>query len=252
MRNDLGEVAGHELVARNDDYFSEDAFVEIQLQPGRYFVGVTASGNTSYDPVIEDTGWGGTSQGDYELRLTFRKDVDRSIVDTTGQALDGDSNGLAGGVHNFWFRSEAAANTIYVDKSNQPGPFDPAPTGAIDNPLNNIAEALDAAQPGDIVRIVGNGGGDGLLETSADNLSYDVGFSRVGNSPLADGHTLEIPAGVTVMVDEGAVFKLRRARIGAGSSSPTIDRSGAALQVLGTPRLLDDQGAVIRLSLIHI
>ena len=246
VRNDLGEVTGHELVARNDDYFSEDAFVEIQLQPGRYFVGVTASGNTSYDPVIEDTGWGGTSQGDYELRLTFRKDADRSIVDTTGQALDGDSNGLAGGVHNFWFRSEAAANTIYVDKSNQPGPFEPAPTGAIDNPLNNIAEALDAAQPGDIVRIVGNGGGDGLLETSADNLSYDVGFSRVGNSPLADGHTLEIPAGVTVMVDEGAVFKLRRARIGAGSSSPTIDRSGAALQVLGTPRLLDAEGAVIR------
>ena len=246
VRNDLGEVTGHELVARNDDYFSEDAFVEIQLEPGRYFVGVTASGNTSYDPVIEDTGWGGTSQGNYELRLTFRKDADRSIVDTTGQSLDGDNNGLAGGVHNFWFRSEAAANTIYVDKSNQPGPFDPAPTGAIDNPLNNIAEALDAAQPGDIVRIVGNGGGDGLLETAADNLSYDIGFSRVGNSPLVDGHTLEIPEGVTVMVDEGAVFKLRRARVGVGSSSPTIDRSGAALQVLGTPRLLDDQGAVIR------
>ena len=246
VRNELGAVTGHELVARNDDYFSEDAFVEIQLQPGRYFVGVTASGNTSYDPIIEDTGWGGTSQGDYELRLTFRKDADRSIVDTTGQTLDGNNNGLAGGVHNFWFRSEASANTIYVDKSNQPGPFDPAPTGAIDNPLNNIAEALDVAQPGDIVRIVGNGGGDGLLETSADNLSYDVGFSRVGNSPLADGHTLEIPAGVTVMVDEGAVFKLRRARIGVGSSSPTIDRSGASLQVLGTPRLLDDQGAVIR------
>ena len=246
VRNDLGEVTGHELVARNDDYFSEDAFVEIQLEPGRYFVGVTASGNTSYDPVIEDTGWGGTSQGDYELRLTFRKDADRSIVDTTGQSLDGDNNGLAGGVHNFWFRSEAPAQTIYVDKFNQPGPFDPAPTGALDNPLNNIAEALAAAQPGDIVRIVGNGGGDGLLQSSGDNLSYDVGFSRVGNSPLADGHTLEIPAGVTVMVDEGAVLKLRRARIGVGSSSPTIDRSGASLQVLGTPRLLDDQGAVIR------
>ena len=89
---------------------------------------------------------------------------------------------------------------------------------------------------------MGNGGGDGLLATQGDNFSYDVGFSRVGNSPLSDGHTLEIPEGVTVMVDEGAVFKLRRARIGIGSSSPTIDRSGASLQVLGTPRLLDDQG----------
>ena len=37
------------------------------------------------------------------------------------------------------------------------------------------------------------------------------------------------------MIDEGAVFKLRRARIGVGSSAPGIDRSGGALQVLGTP-----------------
>ena len=111
-------------------------------------MGVTASGNTSYDPVIEDTGWGGTSQGAYELRMTFRKDADRSIVDATGQALDGNNNGLAGGVHNFWFRSEAAAQTIYVDKSNQPEAFDPAPTGALDNPLNNIPDALETAPAG--------------------------------------------------------------------------------------------------------
>src|SRR6185295_2676398 len=54
--------------------------------------------------------------------------------------------------------------------------------------------------------------------------------------PLSDGAKMEIPKGVTVMIDAGAVFKLRSANIDVGSSAQGIDRSGGAVQVLGTPK----------------
>jgi hypothetical protein len=57
-----------ELISRNDDYFSEDSRIELALNSGTYFLGVSASGNDSYDPVIENTGFGGTTQGGYDLR----------------------------------------------------------------------------------------------------------------------------------------------------------------------------------------
>ena len=34
-----------ELVARNDDYYSDDSYVEMLLAPGTYYVGVSAAGN---------------------------------------------------------------------------------------------------------------------------------------------------------------------------------------------------------------
>ncbi|MCH7988342.1 MAG: hypothetical protein IID46_04230, partial [Planctomycetes bacterium] len=40
----------HDLIARNDDYFSNDAFLEVTLEPGIYYVGVTSTGNDNYDP----------------------------------------------------------------------------------------------------------------------------------------------------------------------------------------------------------
>ncbi|MFV2066256.1 MAG: NF038122 family metalloprotease [Pirellulales bacterium] len=39
-----------------------------------------------------------------------------------------------------------------------------------------------------------------------------------------------------MMVDAGAIFKMRRSAITVGSSSPFVDRSGATLQVLGIPQ----------------
>ncbi len=57
---------------------------------------------------------------------------------------------------------------------------------------------------------------------------------------------MEVPRGVTTMIDAGAIFKLYRARIGVGSSNQSIDRSDSALQVLGTPMLLDASGNAVR------
>ncbi|RCS42139.1 hypothetical protein DTL42_20120 [Bremerella cremea] len=69
-------------IARNNDYFSEDPFMELELEPGTYYVGVSASGNDVYDPNIEDSGFGGTSQGEYELQLRFSPTVNDSLRDT--------------------------------------------------------------------------------------------------------------------------------------------------------------------------
>jgi len=233
-----------ELIARNDDYFSEDSFLQLALEAGTYFVGVSSTGNTNYDPSIEDTGFGGTTEGRYDLRLNFRPAADRSIVDATGTEFDGNADGLASGVFNFWLQAAALADTVFVDKSAPAGG-----NGTLASPLNNLAAAFAGGlQPGDIVRIVGNGGGDGNLLTLDDNWAYEIGFdvSQAVTTPLSDGTTLEVPQGVTVMVDAGAIFKLRNARIGVGSSAPGVARNAGALQVLGAPRYLDAGGNVIR------
>jgi hypothetical protein len=231
VKDSNGVVIGAErkLIAQNDDYFSNDSYLKIELQPGTYWVGVSASGNTSYDPTIEDTGLGGTSQGEYDLRMDFRPKAVDTIVDSTGAALDGDGDGNQGGIFNFWFRAQTAANTIVVDKTATSGG-----TGTIASPRNSLSAALSAAQPGQIVRVVGNNGADGVATTLGDNVPYEIGFNSLGSS-LSDGSTLDVPKGVTVMVDAGAIFKMRRSAVNVGSTSATVDRSGGALQVLGTP-----------------
>ena len=223
------EAGNRTLVGRNDDYIGNESFIELSLHPGTYYIGVSASGNNDYDPVIEDSGIGGRTTGDYQLRLDFRPEVHDSLVDATGVPFDGNNDGVAGGVYNYWLRAQSVENTLIVDKS-APGDG----TGSLSAPYSNLAVALSAANPGDIVRVIGNGGADRDLNTVEDNLAYQIGFDSLSR-PLADGSTLEVPQSVTVMVDAGAIFKLRRARVGVGSSTPRVDRSGSALQVLGTP-----------------
>ncbi len=243
-----------ELIARNDDYFSKDSYLELQLGPGTYFVGISASGNDTYDPTIDDSGIGGTTQGAYELKFNFRKSATQSIVDavtpanpspvplipdTLAVAFDGNNDGTPGGVHNFWFRAAAPrgaelagkARTLFVDKS-----FLGTGSGSLSQPFNNIATALAAARPFDIIRIVGNGGADNNIDTLGDNRAYRIGFDEFGQ-PLADGVSLNVPKDVTVMIDAGAIFQMRRSQISVGSTAPSIasDRSGGALQVLGIP-----------------
>ncbi|MFO0904160.1 MAG: dockerin type I domain-containing protein [Pirellulales bacterium] len=231
IKDSNGVIVGQEkqLVSQNDDYFSKDSYIKMTLEPGTYWVGVSASGNTSYDPTIEDSGIGGTSQGQYDLRFNFRPQATETIVDATGVKLDGDGDGTPGGVFNFWFRAQTPANTIYVDKSAAAGG-----TGTLASPRNNLATALASAQPGQIVRVLGNNGTDGVATTLGDNAPYEIGFNSLGSS-LTDGSTLDVPKGVTVMVDAGAIFKMRRSAVNVGSTSATIDRSGGALQILGTP-----------------
>jgi hypothetical protein len=87
---------------------------------------------------------------------------------------------------------------------------------------------VNTATPGSkkIIRVVGNAG----------NTPYLIGTTVTGQ-PLEDGITFNVPKGVTVMIDAGAVLKLRAAIIDVGSSQPlaSSSRAEAALKVLGVP-----------------
>ena len=220
-----------ELISQNDDYFSEDSLISLDLTAGTYYLGVSASGNDAYDPTINDNGMNGTTQGKYDLRLTFRPNAGASILDSAvnqpSQRFDGDHDGREGGVFNFWFRAVGAGNLHVVDKAAKAG-------GNITNLYTTIQAAFAAAQAGDVVRIVGNGGTDGLVSTKGDNVPFQIGLDDSGFE-LADGGSMDIPKDVMVMIDAGAILKFQDSLIGAGSSSLTVDRGGASLQVLGTP-----------------
>ena len=215
------------VIAQNDDYFSNDSFLNLHLDAGTYFVGVSSTGNTQYDPVISNTGLNGRTHGDYELLLNFEGAATSTLVDSTGTEFDGDADGLPGGVFEFYFQS---GTTAFVDKTAAAG------TGAIDSPFNRIDAALTAAAGGgfDIVRIVGNDTGTPYLIGLDDGTNPVQDVSQ--NPPVAgDGATFEVPNGVTVMIDEGAILKMQSAIIEVGDVTEGVDRSGGALQLLGTP-----------------
>ncbi|QDU48389.1 Calx-beta domain protein [Gimesia panareensis] len=233
--------ADHNVVARNDDYYSNDPFLELFLDAGTYFIGVTSTGNDNYNPEIENSGDNGSTDGEYELRLNFAPDpvVDdldpnntEILVDETGTRFDGDSDGTPGGAYDFWFVASDATNTIYVDKTAADGG-----DGSLGAAFNTVAGAINAINTGastaEVIRILGNGGTDGDLRTTDDSLNYNIGYDDFYN-PLEDGESIIVPQGVTVVIDQGAVIKLQNTVIDVGSSSVLEDRSHAALQIQGT------------------
>lgn len=235
------------LVSQNDDSFGDDSLIRLSLEEGRYIVGVSSVGNDEYFGELEGSGNGGRSEGRYDLRVTFTPSVGigggtlSGLSDTDGSLLDGDADGVAGGNFNFFFRttSENAAavadresRTIFVSKDADGSAVG---NGSVNQPLDTIEAALDLAEPDDIVRLLPSLGADGDLDTLDDNNAYEIGFGGPNNQQLDDGASLEVPAGVTVVIDAGAIVKLRDAKIVVGSESTTDDRSESALQILGTP-----------------
>ena len=114
------EVAGvRTLVARNDDYYGRDSFVGLDLQAGTYFLAVASTGDTAFNPEVNDSGYGGRSDGAYDLKIDFTpiSDAANTIVDATGTPIDGDRDGQVGGAFNFWFNTATSAGTIWIDKA---------------------------------------------------------------------------------------------------------------------------------------
>ena len=232
-------------IAANEDYFSEDPRISLDfVRGGDYIIGVSAKGNTAYNPSVEDSGLGGKSEGKYQLRIDFKPPAGSTLVDVNGSAtpLDGDGNGRPGGVFNYWFVptrpdratvvpgvADTSAYTVWVDKTAAAGG-----NGTLARPFNTIAAALTDA--GNVTRAdtTGNRAVAVRIVGNTTNRAYEIGFNRFG-AVLADGSTFDVPKNVTVMIDAGAIIKMGRARISAGSSTVSVDRSGGTLQLLGTP-----------------
>ena len=117
--------------------------------------------------------------------------MNNSLVDSSGIALDGDADGVAGGVFNYWFQGGQCGRH---DLCGQDSFWAWACEGTLADPLGTIGAALSASQPGDVVRIVGNGGADGNLATTFDNAPYELGFDQFGGV-LADGEAMVLAAG---------------------------------------------------------
>ena len=230
-----------ETVAANDNYFSDDSLVRADLVPGEYYLSVTASGNEDNNPLTLNSGSGAVSQGLYQLRLDFKSNVANQISEEVrgstakGSALDGDGDGIAGGNFDFWFRAATpytvAGNppvrTLFVDKAFTGTTRD----GSLTNPFNRIDAAAAASRPGDIIRLVGDTRTTSLL----DDAAYEIGTGGASGGSLSDGATLDVPRGVTLMIDAGAILKFGGSKILVGSNDSTTNRSNAAIQVLGLP-----------------
>ncbi len=232
-------------IAANEDYFSEDPKISLEfVRGGDYAVGVSAKGNTAYNPQVEDSGLGGKSEGKYQLRIDYKPPAISTLVDINGSPtpLDGDGNGRPGGVFNYWFvpsrpdratvipgTPDTSAYTVWVDKTAATGG-----NGTLARPYNTIAAAL--ADAGNVTRVdaTGNRAVTVRILGNTTSRAYEIGFNRFGVA-LADGSTFDVPKNVTVMIDAGAIIKMGRARISAGSSTVSVDRSGGTLQLLGTP-----------------
>ena len=229
-----------EEIAQNDDYFSNDSLIEISNLPaGTYVLGVSSTGNDKYNPNVPGTGQGGLTEGTYDLRITTAATTAQGLKSTSGRLLDGDADGTEGGIFNFWFVPADPSNVIYVDKSST----STSPDGSLAKPFKTIASAVQVATSGKTIRVLANGGADGKVETAQDNLSYQIGFANNGTQ-LADGATLDVPKGVQLLIEAGAILKMRSSRIGVGSTAPLVDASNSSIQVLGTPFLRDSSGFI--------
>ena len=163
--------ANGEIVARNDDYYGNDSFLDLQLDAGTYYVGVTSTGNTDYDPRIPDTGSGGTTDGVYQLDLGFASSaVGTALTDSRGTAIDGNADGAPGGTYQFWF--ESSDQTLIVDKVRDRTANQVEGDGSISDPYDTISAALDDAR----LRVI---------------------IPATGGAALNDGDTLRLSDGIS-------------------------------------------------------
>ena len=103
-----------QIISRNDDYYGNDSLLQTQLAPGTYYLAVSSTGNTQFNPAVAGSGYGGTTQGPYQLQLDFTRGASGTLTDVDGNPLVGNSEGTGGGAYNFWFD---VGNTIFVDKA---------------------------------------------------------------------------------------------------------------------------------------
>ena len=192
-------TVSRQIISRNDDYFGSDSFVNLHLTPGVYYVAVTSTGNTQFDPNVAGSGAGGTTQGPYDLKLDFTPDSQRNLTDLNGTPLQGDSNGTSGGAYDFWFNVSPAAQAsvsseIFVDKTP------PASVtgvrlqdGSLAPIYTNIAQALQVAADRIIAPTGGTANLDGQTFVVNDGFDPPVTFEFAANGRTLPAGDFNVP-----------------------------------------------------------
>ncbi|MDA0921966.1 MAG: hypothetical protein O2945_23115, partial [Planctomycetota bacterium] len=209
--NVIGLSGGNrEVIARNDDYYSDDPFLSQELEAGVYYIGVSAKGNEAYDPTISDSGYGGLSSGNYDLDISFTPaGAGSSLADADGTAtaFDGNSDGTPGDAFSFWFETGA---TVFVDKATTVAPV--AQKGAIDAPFSTIEAGVLRAS----TRIVVPADGVAGIRDGIYDAGDGTGFIGSDYFTIGDG------------VNPSRTFEFDVAGDGVIGSNVQIDLSGLA------------------------
>lgn len=237
-----------ELVAQNDQYFGSDAYLELHLEPGTYFVGVTSTGNTQYDPRVPDSGFGGSTNGAYDLSLNFEPERDGALLDSRGTAVDGDADGAPGGVHSFWFQSTDPDTAIYIDKFNDSTAFAVDGDGSMSDPYDTLDFAL--RQAGNRIVVPANATSAALAGQSFvvdDGLNPAVTFTFNGGA-----NPINLLAGDDAFAIAGKI----RTEIDNHPGLPTVTMSGTGrvAQISGIDNL-DVSGSSVLINtpnVVHI
>ncbi|HAH49397.1 MAG TPA: hypothetical protein DCM07_32080, partial [Planctomycetaceae bacterium] len=195
----------HNVIARNDDYFSNDSFLELNLAAGTYFIGVTSTGNDNYNPEIENSGDNGTTDGKYELRLNFASNpnsvavttdngfitdeetlISNNVFSDNGSGADSDPdasdvlsvsavNGNVADVNNTITLASGAQLTLNAD-----GTFDYDPNGAFDY----LADSESATDSFTYTIDDGYGG--------TDTATVTINIEGLNDAPLAQNDTFQL------------------------------------------------------------
>ncbi len=194
-----------------------------------------AVGNAVAHPAWTDTRLGPGNEEVRTSRVTGRVDTITTtnlghIEDTLGNFLDGEAlgftssdiglpsgDGQEGG--NFVTGFIVTDNVVFVQSDFQPDPLRP-PIGTTRNPFPNVQTALGSlSQPSSEPAV--------LLLREADGTPYVI-------EPPGGGlnGTITIPGFTTMVVEAGAVLKLRAANIDVGGPIPQL-AGGAVLQLRG-------------------
>ena len=174
-----------QVIARNDNYYSDDSYIELRLGAGTYYLGVSASGNDAYNPEFENTGFGGKSQGRTTCvsasgRMPRRAVRLRDVRPTVRRARSSTATPTACRAACTTSGSAPCGPPTRSSWTSMNRPFD----AGIKGTYRTISSALTGRAPGDIVRIVGNGGADDNLTTLRDNLAYEIGPGPLPNQIL--------------------------------------------------------------------
>ncbi|MEM8910240.1 MAG: Ig-like domain-containing protein [Planctomycetota bacterium] len=208
-------------IAGNYSFFGNDSFIDVELEAGEYFVGVSSAGNDQYNPASPNSGFGGSTFGDYELQLTFEPELmaGQQIRDVSGTAIDGDADGTAGGVHSFWFQSDETAEVIFVDKLATS-----AGDGSLATPFREIDDAIAVAESRDDEILVPDLSTTNFAELNG--LQFTVRSGGVINT-FTFGTTGLNPIDLTAAADAAEAAATISARInsvlGSGTTSSSTD-----------------------------
>ncbi|MEO1616993.1 MAG: hypothetical protein AAFV88_14145, partial [Planctomycetota bacterium] len=242
----MNDAGGHDFVAQNDDYFGSDAAINIPLTPGTYFIGVSSSGNTDYDPNVPDSGFGGTTDGAYDLVISFDASRGGELTDVDQTPIDGDLDEAPGGVYSFYFQSAPEDTTIYVQKATDTTDG-PEGSGTLADPFDTLSFALQQAGNRIVVPV------DGATSIAVgEQFTIDDGLNQATLSFGPGGIDLtaattpeEVAAAIETAVGAAITAGDLRGTVGVSVSGRTVQLTGIDnLDLSGSTTLLDTPNVV--------